>query len=72
MQIMAASKKYSDEFRRHALRMVGEIHDEGVDQSDAVERVADLLSMPLRTLREWVVQAELQPEPQTFDAPQGG
>jgi hypothetical protein len=34
MQIMAASKNYSDEFRGHALRMVGEIHDEGVDQSD--------------------------------------
>ena len=53
---MPASKRYSDDFRRQAVRTVAETSDEGVDQSDAVDRVADLLSVPVKLLRQWVAQ----------------
>ena len=43
---------------------------DGVDQSVAVERVADLLSVPIKTLYQWVNQAESQTVSQApaFDA----
>jgi len=70
---MPASKKYSDDFRRQAVRMVAEISGEGVDQSDAIDRVADLLSVPTKLLRQWVDQEidregdQGKPQSQPFD-----
>src|SRR5947209_20472350 len=70
---MPASKKYSDDFRRQAVRMVAEISGEGVDQSDAIDRVADLLSVPTKLLRQWVDQGidqegeQGEPQYQPFD-----
>ena len=45
--------------------MVADVRDEGMDQSVAVERVADLLSVPIKTLYQWVIQWVNQAESQT-------
>jgi len=56
---MPALRKYPDEVREPAVRMVFEIREESGQQSRAVARVADKLGVNRETLRSWVKQAEI-------------
>jgi transposase len=69
---MPAPKKYPDEVRERAVRMVFEIREESGQQVGAVARVADRLGVNRETLRNWVRQAEVdagkRPGTSTVDA----
>ena len=56
---MPAPKKYPDEVRERAVRMVFEIREESGQQQGAIARVADRLGINRETLRTWIKQAEL-------------
>lgn len=56
---MPAPKKYPDEVRERAVRMVFEIRQESGQQQGAIARVADKLNINRETLRNWVKQAEV-------------
>ena len=56
---MPAPKKYPDEVRERAVRMVFEIRQESGQQQGAIARVADKLNVNRETLRNWVRQAEV-------------
>jgi transposase-like protein len=49
MQIMSASRKYPDEFRQRAVRMVLDARQHVDDDPEAIKRVADELSVPSKT-----------------------
>lgn len=51
---MAAPRKYPDELRTRAVRMVREANQRG-----AIKRVADQLGINPETLRNWVRQAQV-------------
>jgi transposase len=69
---MPAPKKYPDEVRERAVRMVFEIREESGQQQGAIARVADRLGVNRETLRNWVRQAEVdagkRPGTSTVDA----
>ena len=52
--VMPAPRKYPDELRERAVRMVREIDERG-----AIKRVADQLDINPETLRSWVRQAQV-------------
>ena len=56
---MSAPRKYPQELRDRAVRMVFEIREESGQQQGAVARVADRLGVNRETLRNWVRQAEV-------------
>jgi transposase len=56
---MPAPRKYPDEVRERAVRMVFEIREESGQQQGAIARVADRLGINRETLRGWVRQAEV-------------
>jgi transposase len=56
---MPAPRKYPDEVRERAVRMVFEIGEESGQQQGAIARVADRLGINRETLRNWVEQAEI-------------
>jgi transposase len=56
---MPAPKKYPDELRERAVRMVFEIRQESGQQQGAIARVADKLGVNRETLRNWIKQAEI-------------
>lgn len=56
---MPAPKKYPDEVRERAVRMVFEIRGESGQQQGAIARVADRLGVNRETLCNWVRQAEV-------------
>src|SRR5947207_15827758 len=70
--VMPAPKKYPDEVRERAVRMVFEIREEAGQQQGAVARVADRLGVNRETLSNWVRQAEVdggkRPGTSTVDA----
>jgi len=70
--VMPAPKKYPDEVRERAVRMVFEIREESGQPHGAVARVADKLGINRETLRNWVRQAEIdggqRPGTSTVDA----
>jgi transposase len=51
---MPAPRKYPDELRERAVRMVRELNERG-----AIRRVADQLDINPETLRSWVRQAQV-------------
>jgi transposase len=69
---MPALRKYPDEVRERAVRMVFQIRQESGQQQGAVARVADQLGVNRETLRNWVKQAEIdggqRPGTSTVDA----
>ncbi len=69
---MPAPKKYPDELRERAVRMVFQIREESGQQTGAVARVAGRLGVNRETLRNWVRQAEIdggkRPGTSTADA----
>lgn len=69
---MPAPKKYPDEVRERAVRMVFEIREQSGQQQGAIARVADKLNINRETLRNWVRQAEVdggkRPGTSTVDA----
>jgi transposase len=56
---MPAPRKYPDEVRERAVRMVFEIRQESGQQQGVIARVADKLGVNRETLRNWVKQAEI-------------
>src|SRR5438094_9987758 len=56
---MPAAKKYPDEVRERAVRMVFEVREESAQKQGAIARVADKLGVNRETLRNWVKQAEV-------------
>ncbi len=69
---MPAPKRYPDELRERAVRMVFQVREESGQQLGAVARVADQLGINRETLRNWVRQAEIdtgrRPGTSTVDA----
>lgn len=56
---MPASKRYTDELRERAVRLVLELRRSSGQKQGAVARVADQLGVNRETLRNWVNQAEV-------------
>lgn len=56
---MPAPKKYTDELRERAVRLVLELRKSSGQRQGAVARVADQLGVNRETLRNWVNQAEV-------------
>jgi len=56
---MPARRKYPDEIRDRAVRMVFEIRRSSGQRQGAIARVADQLNVNRETLRNWVNQAEI-------------
>jgi len=52
---MPAPRKYPDEVRERAVRMVFEIREESGQQQGAIARVADKLGVNRETLRNWIL-----------------
>lgn len=56
---MPAPKKYTDELRERAVRLVFELRKSSGQKQGAIARVADRLGVNRETLRNWVNQAEV-------------
>ena len=56
---MAAPRKHPDELREHATRMAVEARQNPAARDGAIARTADRLGINRETLRNWVVQAEV-------------
>ena len=69
---MPAARKYSQEIRERAVRMVLQVRRETGQRLGAVAAVADKLGINRETLRNWVKQAEVdggeRPGTSTVDA----
>jgi transposase len=59
MRVMAAPRRYPDELRERAVRMAVDLRRDAATRSGALKRVADQLGINAETLRNWVIQAEV-------------
>lgn len=56
---MPRPRKYPDELRERAVRLVFEVRAESGEQRGAISRVAEQLGIHRESLRHWVRQAEI-------------
>ncbi len=58
---MASGRKYPEELKQRAIKLVGEAreHDEGLSQNAAVVRISKLVGVHPDTLRVWVRQIDI-------------
>ncbi|GAA0388703.1 transposase [Acrocarpospora corrugata] len=56
---MSAPRKYPDELRERAVKMVFELREETGNKTGTIARVADRLGVHREALRTWVRQAEI-------------
>jgi transposase-like protein len=56
---MAAPRKYPDELRERATRMAVDARRDPATRAGALKRIAEQLGINAETLRNWVVQAEI-------------
>ena len=52
-------RRYSEELKQRAVRMVFQLREETGEKQGAVKRVADQLDIGVESLRAWVKQAEI-------------
>ena len=69
---MAAPRKYPDELRERATRLAVDARRDPVTRAGALKRIGEQLGINPETLRNWVIQAEIdeghRPGPTTDDA----
>jgi transposase len=56
---MAAPRKYPDELRERATRMAVEARRDPATRTGALKRIGQQLDINAETLRNWVIQAEI-------------
>ena len=56
---MAAPRKYPDELRERAIRLVVDARRDPATRTGALKRIAEQLGINAETLRNWVIQAEV-------------
>jgi transposase len=55
----STQRRYSEELKQRAVRMVFQLREETGEQQGSVKRVADQLDIGVESLRSWVKQAEI-------------
>ena len=54
-----SQRRYSEELKQRAVRMVFQLREETGEKQGSVKRVADQLDIGVESLRSWVKQAEI-------------
>jgi transposase len=59
MRVMAAPRKYPDELRERATRLAVDARRDPTTRAGALKRIGEQLGINPETLRNWVIQADL-------------